>query len=143
MWGATAWPPIFLYPELLHGLLGLRFGLRVLAGLVQRIGLLGQLPGVIAGVVETVVRLVVHLLDELRTLERRRRPGDGEEQRESDADHECGTPHRCGSFRSREMRFVANRQARPGPDAPPPEPSKVRALGARDGRRAPARVWRK
>src|SRR5437867_9049604 len=99
--------PQSLNPGLLHGLLGLGFRLRVLAGLVQRLGVLGQLPGAEAGVVETVARLIVHLLDELRTLERRRRPDDGEEQRESDADHECDTPHRCGSFRPREMRFVA------------------------------------
>src|SRR3989442_11451872 len=91
-----------LNPELLHGLLGLGFRLRVLAGLVQRLGVLGQLRGAEAGVVETVTRLVVHLLDELRTLERRRRPGDGEEQRESDADRECNTPHRCDSFRLRD-----------------------------------------
>src|SRR2546428_9415539 len=91
-----------LNPELLHGLLGLGFRLRVLAGLVQRLGVLGQLPGAEAGVVETVTRLVVHLLDELRTLERRRRPGDGEEQRESDTDRECNTPHRCDSFRLRD-----------------------------------------
>src|SRR3989454_8682988 len=91
-----------LNPELLHGLLGLGFRLRVLAGLVQRLGVVGQLPGVVAGVVETATRLVVHLLDELRTLERRRRPGDGEKQRESDADRECNTPHRCDSFRPRD-----------------------------------------
>src|SRR5881296_198975 len=91
-----------LNPELLHGLLGLGFRLRVLAGLVQRLGVLGQLPGAEAGVVETVTRLVVHLLDELRTLERRRRPGDGEEHRESDTDRECNTPHRCDSFRLRD-----------------------------------------
>src|SRR5439155_2538395 len=100
-------PSTSLDPEDLHGLLGLRFRLRVLAGLVQRLGLLGQLPGVVAGVVETVARLIVHLLDELRTLERRRRPDDGEEQRESTADHECDTPHRCGAFRPREMRLLA------------------------------------